>query len=72
MIAVPKPRTIHVPMPASGASLQIVEILDQREPGADREAHDRRIHQESDAMRANQRDDHQTLQQFLDDRRHVA
>ena len=51
---------------------EIVEIFDQREAGADGEAHDRRIHQEADAMRADQRDDHQSLQQFLDHRRHVA
>ena len=72
MIAVPKPRTIHVPMPASGHLVQIVEVLDQRESGADGEAEDRRIDQEADAMRADQRDDDEALQQLLDDRRDVA
>ena len=72
MIAVPKPRTIHVPMPASGARSQVVEVLDQREAGADGEAEDRRVDEEADAMRADQRDDDQPLQQFLDDRRDVA
>ena len=59
MIAVPKPRTIHVPMPASGSEPQVVEVLDQREAGADGEAEDRRVDQEADAVRADQRDDDQ-------------
>ena len=72
MIAVPKPRTIQVPMPASGTISQVVEVLDEREPRADGEAEDRRVDQEADAMRADQRDDHEPLQELLDDRRDVA
>ena len=72
MIAVPKPRTIQVPMPASGTIFEVVEVLDQRESGADGEAEDRRVDQEADAVRADQRDDDEALQELLDDRRDVA
>ena len=72
MIAVPKPRTIQVPMPASRSDLQEVEVLDQREAGADGEAEDRRVDEEADAVHADQRDDDQAFQQLLDDRRDVA
>ena len=61
MIAVPKPRTIQVPIPASSTTSQEVEVLDERETRADGEAEDRGVDQEADAMRADQRDDDERL-----------
>ena len=52
--------------------LQEVDVLDERESGADGEAEDRRVDEEADAMRADQRDDDEPLQELLDDRRDVA
>ena len=72
MIAVPKPRTIHVPTPASGTSVLVVEVLDDREAGADGKAEDRRIDEEADAVRADQRDDDERLAELLDDGPDVA
>ena len=52
--------------------MQEVEVLDEREAGADGEAEDRRVDEEADAVRADQRDDDERLQELLDDRRDVA
>ena len=49
-----------------------VRILDERESRAHGEAEDRGIHEEADAVRADQRDDDEALQELLDDRRDVA
>ena len=64
----------HDPRPHAGVGnlLQVEEVLDDREAGADREAEDRRIDEEADAMRADQDDDDQALQQLLDDGPDVA
>ena len=51
---------------------QVVEVLDQREAGADRQTEDRGVDEEADAVRADERDDHQRLQAFFDQRRAVA
>ena len=47
----------------------VVEILDQGEPGADREAVDRGVHQEPDQATADQQRDPRELQRLLHDRR---
>ena len=52
--------------------LEEVDVLDERESRAHGEAEDRGIDEEADAVRADQRDDDETLQELLDDRRDVA
>ena len=69
--AVPKPRTTQTAMCESGRC-QVVQVLDHRETGTDREAIDRGINQECDPLRADQADHDQRLDRFLDPRRHVA
>jgi hypothetical protein len=51
-----------------GELLQVPEVLDQREAGADGEAEDRGVDQEADAVRAHQRHHHARLEQLLDER----
>jgi hypothetical protein len=50
------------------ARMEIVEILDEREPGPHGEACDRRIHEETDPVRPDEREDDEPLEQLLEDR----
>jgi hypothetical protein len=54
------------------ARSEVVQVLDEREAGADREAGDSGVHRQPDAPRANQEDDQHRLQGLLDPRRQVA
>ena len=51
-----------------GNQLLVVDVLDNREAGADGEAEDRRVDEEADPMRADQRNDDEPLAELLDDR----
>ena len=66
--AVPNPRTRKVPAPACGQQMEVVQVLRDAEAGSHGEAADRRVHQEADAVRANQRHQDQRLEQLLADR----
>jgi hypothetical protein len=56
----------------SAEGLQVKDIFNQCKTGADREAHDGGIHQESDAMGAEEVDNDQRFEHLLADRRHVT
>ena len=66
MIAVPNPRTIHVPSAGIGRELLVEQVLDDRKAGADGKAGDRGIDEKADAMRADQRDDDERFGELLD------
>ena len=51
---------------------EVEEVLHQREARARREAEDRGVDEESDAVHANQSDDDERLQRLLDDRSRIA
>ena len=64
----------HDPGPDAGVRdrMQEIQVLDDREARADREAADRGVDREADAMRANQHDNHRRFQKLLDDRSDIA
>jgi len=53
MIAVPNPRTTQVPERRFGGRLHVVKVLEKREAGADTEAVDGGVHDESTRLRLN-------------------
>ena len=70
--AVPRPRTIHRKGAGVSEARRILDVLDESESRADREAVDRGVHEEPDPASTDEEDDVGRLEQLLGERCSIA